>query len=605
MARGHFSDLLVGYEGDAEYGTKYKSVSITGNVTRQRSRFVRRILDFSRALLNCFSYTSTRSYGLFLIGFGFFSFLLHTIRNYTAGDQIPLYVIICSVALALFGIPLVCFDKQLAIAMQDFTVTDYVFFEFFCLKRMHRINPSLSRGAESRVLLIKPYVALIVGLLLAAFTMLVPMWWILTALGGLIYLFLTFISPEFSFFSIILAMPYLPLLAFSDLVLGIAVLVTFLSFAVKVALGKRVYHFEQYDLILALFLVFVLISGIFVKGIASFGASLILVLFAMGYVLSSSLISNRRLADCLIKALIISAIPVSANAAFLGIRSLIFDGLDGFVPVSASFKSADALAIYLLVTAIFTLYYIKVSRSIAARLWCGVTFLLILLALLSTASMWAFVAGAFGICAYLFTKLRRTGPIFVGVLSFLPYLLLFLGERVLLAIDSLPFASGLRLGELADRWSASFKMLLDNIFVGVGIGSDSFSREIVYYSTEKYTDSANLLLEIGCEAGIFALITFIVMILVRLFHRISYRRYVAVSEVRYLSSFASVAMCVLLVFGATSYLFSDLDINLLYWCVFGIGSAALRVAKREHDDRIGYYSDGRSSDASAMDIELL
>ncbi len=604
MAKEDFADLLVGYEKDAEYGTKFKTVSITGNVTRTRNRFVRRILGLSRALLNTFSYSSTRSYGLFLIGFGFFAFLLHAIRNYTAGDQIPLYVIISSVAISLIGIPLVCFDKQLAIAMQDFALTDYIFFEFFCLKRMHRINVSASRNSEERVLLIRPYAALIVGLLLATFTMLIPMWWILLGIGVLIYLFLTFISPEFSLFSIILAMPYLPTLAFSDLILGMAVLATFLSFVVKVALGKRVYYFEQYDLLLALFLIFVLISGIFVKGLASFGASLILILFAMGYILSSSLISNRRLADCVINALIISATPVSAYAAFLGIKSLVDNGFKGFSPVSATFESTSSLALYLLVAAVFTLYYIKASHHSAARVGYGILFTIIFVALVATASTWAFVAGIFGVAAYLFTKMRKGGPLLVGVLCFLPYLLLFVGGGALCALDKIPIISSLGLGALAERWSVSFEMLLDNIFVGVGIGSDSFSREIAHYTAEKYTDSANLLLEIGCEAGIFALVAFVAIILVRLFHRIAYRRYVAVSEVRYLSSFASVAMCVLFVFGAVNYLFSDLCLNLLYWCVFGIGSAALRVAKREHDDRIGYYSDGRSQDSSSMDIEL-
>lgn len=604
MAKGRFFDIIGGYESDAEYGTKFKAFALTGNVTRNRSRFVRRILGLSRSLLNTFSYSSTRSYGLFLIGFGFFSFLLHSIQNYTAGAMIPLYVIVSSVVLSLLGIPLVCFDKQFAIALQDFALTDRLFFDFFCLKRMHRIDLKGARSKEDRVILIKPYVALVFGLLLAAFTMIIPMWWILIGMGVLVYLFLTFISPEFSFFSIILAMPYLPTLAYSDFILAIAVLATFLSFVVKVALGKRVYYFEQYDMLLSLFIIFILISGIFVKGIASFGASLILVLFSMGYILSSSLISNRRLADCVVNALAISATPVSAYAVYLGIRSLVANGFGGFDPVSATFESTSSLAVYLLVAAVFTLYYVKVKHSTAIKIVYSFIFVLILLALVTTASTWAFIAGFFGLAAYLFTRLRRGGPLFVGMLCFLPYLLLLVGGDTLRAIEKLPFASSLGLGELADRWAASFKMFVDHIFVGVGIGSDSFVREIAYYSTEKYTDSANLLLEIGCEAGIFALVAFVTIIIVRLVHRISYRRYVAVSEVKNLSAFSSVAICVLFVFGAVNYLFSHLTLNLLYWFVFGIGSAALRVAKREHDDRLGYYSDGRSSDSSSMDIEL-
>ncbi len=604
MAGGNYVDLFVGYEKDAEYGTKFKSVALTGNVTRTRSRFVKRILAISRAMLNTFSYSSTRSYGLFFVGFGFLSFLLHAIRNYTAGAQIPLYVIICSVVISLLGIPLICFDKQFAIALQDFALTDFLFFDFFCLKRMHRIDVSVSRSTEDRVFLVKPYFALVLGFLLAAFTVLIPMWWILLALGIFVFLFLTFISPEFSFFSIILAIPYIPMLTYSDFILAMAVLAAFISFVVKVALGKRVYYFEQYDLLLGLFLLFVLISGIFIKGFASFEASLIILLFSMGYVLASSLISNRRLADCVINALIISSVPVSGSAVFLGVRSVLTSGLEGYTPVSATFESSSSLAVYLLVAAVFTLYYITASRIVAARVGYAVIFLLILAALVTTASAWALVVGVFGAVACVFTRMKKCGSLLVGALAFAPYTLLFFGGELLSKFDGISFTSGFELGALAKRWGVSFDMLLDNLFVGVGIGSDSFSHEIAYYTTEKYTDSANLLLEIGCEAGIFALISFVTIIFVRLIHKIAYRRYLASSSVGHLSSFASVAMCVLLVFGAVNYLFSDLSLNLLYWCVFGIGGAALRVAKREHDDLIGYFSDGRSRDASSIDVDI-
>ena len=604
MARANLTDLLIGYETDAERTKRFKAFAITGNVTRTRLKFVRRILSLARGMLNTFSYSSTRSYGLFMIGFGFLSFLLHAIQNYTAAAQIPLYVILSSVAISLLGIPLVCFDREFAIAMQGFSVTDRLFFDFFCLKRMHRIDVKASRNSDDRVFLIKPYVALILGLLLASFTMLIPMWWILVGIGVFIFLFLTFISPEFSFFSIILAMPYLPTLYYSDLILGMAVLAVFLSFAVKVALGKRVYYFEQYDLLLGLFLVFVLISGIFVKGFASFGASLILVLFSMGYVLASSLISNRRLADCVINALIVSALPVSAIAVFEGARSLVKNGIRGFEPVHATFESSSSLAIFLLVVLVFTLYYIKSSHIPAAKFGYGAMFVLILAALLSTAEIWAFVAGIFGIVAYLFTRIKRSGPVLVGILSFIPYAVLFIPMEVLDFIEKLPFVPTIGLAKLTERWGASFRMLADNILVGVGIGGESFSSEIVYYSSEIYSNSSNLLLEIGCEAGIFALVFFVAIVLVRVIHQSAYRRYVAVSSVRRLSAFASVATCVLFVFGAINYLFSDLSLNLLYWCVLGIGSATLRVAGREHDDLIGYYSDGSSRDSSSIDVDL-
>ena len=246
MALRDIKELVLGYEGDSTDGARFKTLQLTGSVTKTRRRSVRRTINLANALLDTFAYTSTRSYGLFLISFGLLSFIVHSIKNYTLGEQIPLYVIIASVAILLLGIPLVCFDKQFAIALQDFSLTDAIFFEFFCLKRIHRIDPNARRADGKSVLLIKPYVALILGLLCASFTAVVPMWIIMLSIGSIVYLFLTFVSPEFSFFATILMMPYITYFDFSDFLLASLVGLTFISFVVKVALGKRVYCFEQY-----------------------------------------------------------------------------------------------------------------------------------------------------------------------------------------------------------------------------------------------------------------------------------------------------------------------------------------------------------------------
>ena len=604
MSLKDISELVLGYETNPEHGVKFKTLQLTGSITKTRRRSVRRSIDAANSILDTFAYTSTRSYGLFLLSFGLLSFLVHAIKNYTLGEPLPLYVIISSVIIALFGIPLVCFDKQFAIALQDFPLTDAIFFEFFCLKRMHRIDPNLRRADGKSVRLIKPYVALIFGLLFAAFTAILPMWTIMLGIGSFAYVFLTLVSPEFSFFATILVMPYLSLFSFADFLLAALVGLTFISFVVKVALGKRVFCLEQYDILLALFLLFVLISGIFVKGIASFGASLIIILFAMGYVLASSLISNRRIADCVVNAVIMSALPVSVYAVVLGVISFAENGWRSFAPVSATFETPDSLAVYLLVASVFAAYYAQARRRPAEKAVYSFIFTVIFVALLATASIWALVAGLFGVFAYVATKMKRGGPAVVGLLSLLPSVLIFLGRDLLAKLDKFPMMSSFNLPELAEQWDASFRMLLENLWVGVGIGSESFKSEIALYSDKIYTDSSNLILEIGCEAGVFALFAFILMIFARLFHRVAYRRHVAGSEVKLLCSFSSVAMCVLLAFGAVNYLWSDLHLNFLFWCVFGIGGASLRVAKREHDDRIGYFADGRSFDSSSIDVDI-
>ena len=101
MALKDIKELVLGYEGNAEHGPRFKTLQLTGSVTKTRHRSVRRTINLANSLLDTFAYTSTRSYGLFLLSFGLLSFLVHSIKNYTLGEQMPLYVIISSVVILL------------------------------------------------------------------------------------------------------------------------------------------------------------------------------------------------------------------------------------------------------------------------------------------------------------------------------------------------------------------------------------------------------------------------------------------------------------------------------------------------------------------------
>ena len=602
MADNKARDFFLGYEKDAEYGKKFAERQITGDVTKTRGRRVRALLDAMHALTNTFSYSSTRSYGMFLMGFGVLSLLLHYTNNYVWGESVPLYVLILGGILAAFGITLVCFDKPMAIALQEFPVTDFIFFEFFCIKRMHRMEARVDRP---RIVTVKPFVALILGFLLAGFGILVPMWYVAVTVGLIAYLVLAFTSPEFSFFSTFLVMPYLNLFRHSELILGFLVLLTFISFAFKVALGKRVYYFEQYDILLGMFLVFILISGIFVKGAESFEASLRLVVLAMGYILCSSLVTNRRLADCVINSVIISAVPVSVFAISEAALVISRDGLVGFSGVSACFATSGDLAAFLLVSLTMAVYFVTARRHTGTKILFGAIFLLIFAGLLATASVWALVAALFGVLAYAVARVKRVGPWLVGAVSLLPYSVFFITDGLAMALDRLPVLSSLGLTERVEVFKSSFRMLMDNLFVGIGIGSDSFAEEYADYGElSGVTNSGNLLLELACEAGVFALLVFAVIFIVRMRHRSVYRHYIQGSEVSALTRFTAVTMAVLLAFGAMNYLWADTTINYLFWCIFGIGSATLRISKSSYDDWAGYFSDGRSFDSSRLDISL-
>ena len=92
--------------------------------------------------------------------------------------------------------------------------------------------------------------------------------------------------------------------------------------------------------------------------------------------------------------------------------------------------------------------------------------------------------------------------------------------------------------------------------------------------------------------------------MVRLLHRGSYRKYVKDSQVSELCRFITVCTVALVFLGGFCYLWEDTVLYYMFWSVFAIGSAVLRLSRYEFDDRVEYYRDGSSADSSSVDLML-
>ena len=592
-------DLLRGYvQGkDDSSGKKFYCRTVTGSANRVTlTRFGKYITKFFEKFGRVISYTPSNSYGAFFLSFGALSLVLQLVLGYLGVfESPPLYILISTVLTALFAVPFLLTDKPLALALQDFSLTDYVFFEFFCIRRMHKNHTE--RGIHF-------IISAILGALLAALSLFVPFVWLLAGVGVAVYVFLTFMSPEFSFFSIFLAMPYLSFDK-KGIFLAAMVLITLISYARKVTSGKRVYFFEQYDLVLLLMLTCILISGIFVKGVESFVSSVVMILLGMGYILSSGLVSNRRLADCLINAVIISSLPVSVIAIVEAVLAIGEGGIQSFGGAAATFDEPYTLAIFLLVSITFALYFVSARRSSAGKALYFVIFLITLLALFFTMNFWAFATALIGALIFGVLKLRHGSGFIVFLLAIAPYLLIFLNNDYLTLFADNFAARAFGLSDSVRGWMLSLEMVKDNILIGVGIGEECFAEEMVHYHPDyMLKNSGNFLLEVVCEAGIFSLVAFIMIFAIRVNHRAIYRPYVKNSQVSKLSDFTAVTVVIFLIFGMFNYVWDDMTMYYLFWCVFGLGSAVLRVSKQEFDDRVAYFSDGSAEDSSSIDISI-
>jgi O-antigen ligase len=217
---------------------------------------------------------------------------------------------------------------------------------------------------------------------------------------------------------------------------------------------------------------------------------------------------------------------------------------------------------------------------------------LVAAALFSTLSVFSLLALLVGVCANLFSRIRHGSGIFLAALMLGPYLLVLLPSSVIAEISAVPFFEDIRLSEVLTRWRESLSLIGESFFTGQGIGE--WGR----------AGASNLLLEMLAETGIFTLFVFLFLTALRCVHSSKYQRYVRRSQVREVSYMCTTVIAALFALGVFTDIFSDVATYYLFWCIFGIGSATMRIAKRERDDRVGYFTDGSDVDSSSIDITI-
>ena len=606
MAKSSLTKLLAGYEtpvypredgGEINTGIKFRDHAFSGSITARKKKLLSyAIVRFFSRITKMISYTSTRGFGALFLSYGLLTLIYEISKVYFNGFVTDAVLPLALGALAIMlAIPLLIIDKPFSIALADFAPTDYIFFEFFSIKRTNR--QSAQRG-------LSPLLMAILGLILATCGMFFDFGAVFFAIASTVAVYLSFISPEFAFFSTIIFLPVFPLLGNGRLMLACMIGAAFLSFLRKVIFGKRVYSAEQYDLVIALLMTVILAVGIFVRGIESFESSLWILVFSLGYPLASNLLTNRRVAELAIGAMVGSSLFPTLYTVCEVIILLVNDGFSAIVNYSATatFLTRGAFAAFLLAVTFAAAYFISVAKHKAVRTRYVVVLVLDVFALLLTRRVDAALALVAGLLAY---KIMRRGRRLVPVAAlaiFIPLLPLLLPSEIYDVIFAY-FGMGYTRAELIELWRASVEMLRDKLLVGVGIGADSFSSVIAEYGQTAENSSA-LLLEIACEAGVFAFAMFFILLLVRLRHRSVYREYINESHVTHLSCISAATVTMLIAFGMTEYIWADQTICYLFWCIFGIGSATLRIAKREHDDRVMYYGDLTTVDSSVIDVKV-
>ena len=576
----------------ASHNTNFFSREISGSVTQRLKQIhSKRFFLFTNAIADLISHISTRIYGTAILCFGLVGTLLYFL-GLSADNNIATPIL--GILLSGLAIPFLLTDKPLPVFLQDFDLTDFLFFEFFCMKR---------HSAMESVKSFPVAVAIAIGIVLALVSALVPMWQIALAILILIAIYIGLESPEFVFLTSLLALPYIRFIPHSEIVFALAIILAVFSFIIKVMYGRRVFHFEQYDIIIGVMLLFVLISGVFVKGFESFGGSIKMLIFALGYILAGNIIANRRLAIHSANSIIFSA-TVSSIISISQVVTTIVNLGSKTTQSDISFVLArqDGVAAFLMVATILAIG-LAAQASKATKLVNGIAAFLCLAAMVISGEFLAISSLILAFIAYFIIKHNKLPAILLTLLLAASVAVLLLPNNILNIIFTFS-PSVISAKDLFNLWNKCLQLMADNLAVGIGIGAESFAIEMAAIGVVGHTDSSNLFIELGLEAGILAPICFIFVLITRLQHRYMQYLYVRNSEIERISNLSGACLFSMIAFGMVNYIWSDPSTYYLFWCVFGIGSATLRKAKKDYDDRVIYYEESSAFDSSVIDIEI-
>ncbi len=596
MKGSKFIDLLFGYERiESSFGESHvaraekhfaeKSISGVG------SSYAKRILShpvshFFSNLANSFSLAPIRNYGVLFLSLGLATLFLNFANYYfNSLPGIPALALVVGAAAILLSVPLFITGTPLAQFVQKHAFTEKLLFDILCLRHVRR--------GEATGTIMTWQAAVALGAVIAILGFILPFGAVLIGLSAVIFVALTMSSPEFGFMITLLVLPAFPIMPYPTLIPMLTVGISAISMALKVILGKRVFNFEQYDLIIILFAAFIAVSGIFSGAQGSFGRATAMVVLLSAYFLAANIIVNRRIADNAIKIIVFSSIPTSVYGIITFFTAdshpeWIDPLFSGSITARATstFGNPNIYAVFLLVATVFsvTFTFDKSKRNHIA--YYASASLINLSALVLTWTRGAWIAIVLTTLGFIVIRSRRTPKLLLLPIALLPVGMLLIPksiiERFLSAFNSGDSSVSSRLS----IWRSSLRIIADRPLIGTGVGDAAFSEEFLKYAEDSVTapHSHNLFLEIGCELGIFALLLFVFLILVRLIHRATYARYVRDSSVDNLCTMSGAAIFALLTFGMTDYIWYSSSMYLLFWIVFGIGSATLRISKNEYND---------------------
>ncbi len=543
-----------------------------------------------------------RVFGMFLASFGVYTALFAILKNFILGGDRIVTDIIFGTVIAIASLPIVTSDETLSSALISSRLGALI--RGVTGIRAEEMRTDGARGRSTH--------GFLAGLAAGIISYFVSPAALASAMGIALLTWIVLKSPEFGVIVLAFALPLS-----SVKFLEYAVILTALSFAIKIVRGKRFVSFETLDAAvfgILLVIVFGMIAPYFESSAAS---AKVMALFVAAYFLAANLMHSAKWVAKASSALVTGA--VVASAALIAIKVPGYLGIADMSGMAQIFGDsllafraggADPASFNMIVTASFP---IALSRFVKppegkGRAVAALSMLLMLFPLFEYRSVFAVLSVAAASMALLtmysvkFLWLpAATGVLIAGGAFLLPAF----ADRV-----ATFFGAGFDsfTGVRSFAWSDAADVLSRSFLGGVGVGPEAYgavsSAHIAGVSAAGHSYNTYLQIWIGC--GIVGFVLFILLIWFLITASFSSFDMLdraktsgklalilpkspgggdAAAEDFSLSGRMIIAgpLCSvigLLIYAAGDYIFADLRVFLALWIACGLTAAGVRGARR-------------------------
>lgn len=377
------------------------------------------------------------------------------------------------------------------------------------------------------------------------------------------------------------------LLPFADVrVLCIAMLITAMSYLLKIFLGKRVCHLEYLDIFAGVSVLAIVLFGISFKNplssLAELGQLLIL---ALAYLVYSNLIRDKEWFRRCIKSFTTSAIIVSIVAIVQAILEGLSEAIDVLAVafpydgvVSGTFDKPQTLAIFLVIAIPFGIAHLFVEKNDLGKFGGFVMSGVMICSLFLTGSRLAVIGAFVGVVLLLIAYNRNFIHVASVLIVAIPIIYFALPEHITGQILSIFGASKDSLAQLFLNLKDEFLLVIQKpLGHGLGVNVNSVFPEF----PQEYVNS--LPLQFIFNFGIIALAVLLVFAIV--FARLVFS-YCVVAKNKYRKISGCAGICALLgafAVGMFDYIWLDNRMFLLCTVCLALSFAYIKIEREDVD----------------------